>query len=208
VKRDLIVNTVQCGDMSETTPVWQEIAKLGEGSYAAIAQSGNMTVMATPIDAKLAELNKKMGATLIPYGSASVRSATVAKQVVAEAAAAPAAADRLSFNARTRKAVQGGGELLDALESKALRVDEVDADKLPADLRRLNKDELKSRIAETQQTRTKLQKEITELARQRDEYIRKENQRLAAKGNGDAFDEKVAGIIREEAKRKGMRYER
>src|SRR5438128_2214755 len=39
VKKDLIINTVQCGAMPETTPVWKEIAQLSEGSYAAIAQS-------------------------------------------------------------------------------------------------------------------------------------------------------------------------
>src|ERR1051325_1189153 len=38
-KKDLIINTVQCGSMSETTPIWQEIAKLYEGRYAAIAQT-------------------------------------------------------------------------------------------------------------------------------------------------------------------------
>src|SRR5881398_2036209 len=39
-KKDLIINTVQCGDMAETRPIWQEIARLSEGSYVAIAQSG------------------------------------------------------------------------------------------------------------------------------------------------------------------------
>ncbi len=35
-----------------------------------------------------------------------------AKQVVAEAAPAPAAADRLAYDAATAKVVQGGGELV------------------------------------------------------------------------------------------------
>ena len=42
VKKDLVINTIQCGNLTETTPIWQEIAKLSEGSYAAIPQSGNM----------------------------------------------------------------------------------------------------------------------------------------------------------------------
>jgi hypothetical protein len=65
MKKDLIINTVQCGGIVQTTPIWQEIAKLSEGSYAAIAQSGNMAVIATPMDAELAELNRKVGATLV-----------------------------------------------------------------------------------------------------------------------------------------------
>src|SRR5215472_696189 len=33
-KKDLIINTVQCGSIAETTPIWKEIAKSSEGSYA------------------------------------------------------------------------------------------------------------------------------------------------------------------------------
>ena len=32
MRRDLIINTIQCGAIAETTPVWTEIAKLSEGS--------------------------------------------------------------------------------------------------------------------------------------------------------------------------------
>ncbi len=73
VKRDLIINTVQCGAMSQTTPVWQEIASLAEGSYAAIAQSGGMTAIATPMDAELADLESQLGGTLVAYGGETAR---------------------------------------------------------------------------------------------------------------------------------------
>ena len=83
-KKDLIINTVQCGNIAETTPIWKEIAKLSEGSYAAIAQSGGVAVIATPMDDELARLNKKIGATLIPYGDAMLQREVAAKQAFAE----------------------------------------------------------------------------------------------------------------------------
>ncbi len=46
-KNDLIINTIQCGNIAETTPIWKEIAQLSEGAYAAIAQSGNMAAIST-----------------------------------------------------------------------------------------------------------------------------------------------------------------
>jgi Mg-chelatase subunit ChlD len=49
VKKDIIINTVQCGSHGATTPIWQEIAKLGEGVYVQIAQSGGMVAVSTPI---------------------------------------------------------------------------------------------------------------------------------------------------------------
>src|SRR3954464_2953132 len=85
-KKDLIINTVQCGDMADTRPIWQEIAKLSEGSYAAIAQSGNMSVVSTPMDKELAKLNEEIGATVIPYGDSKLQSEVHAKQAMAAAA--------------------------------------------------------------------------------------------------------------------------
>src|SRR5437867_5420258 len=206
MKKDLIINTVQCGSLAETTPVWQEIAKLSEGSYAAIAQSGNMAVVATPMDEKLGELNKRMGATLIPYGDTDVRREVGAKQAVAESAPAAAVADRLSYNARTRKAVQGAGELLDALANGEVRLDAIDKKQLPPEFQKLTREEMEKRIAKTRQDRAVVQKEIDELSKKRDAYIQAENKRLAAAGKGDGFDEKVAETIHQQAERKGINY--
>jgi Mg-chelatase subunit ChlD len=207
-KKDLIINTVQCGGMTETTPIWQEIAKMSEGSYVAIAQSGNMAIVSTPMDNDLAKLNKRMGETLIPYGDAEVRREVGAKQAFAESAPAAAAADRLSYNARTRKSVQGGGELLDALANNELKLASIDQKKLPAEFQKMTREEIEVRIAKTREERAAVQKEIDEVSKKRDAYIQAENKRLAAEGKGDSFDENVAQIIRKQAEKKGISYER
>ena len=49
-QKGIIINTVQCGDNPATVPVWQEIARLAEGSYVALEQAGGMTVVSTPFD--------------------------------------------------------------------------------------------------------------------------------------------------------------
>ncbi len=206
-KKDLIINTVQCGGMAETTPIWQEIAKLSEGNYVAIAQSGNMAVVSTPMDDDLAKLNKRMGETLIPYGDASVRREVGAKQAFAESAPASAAADRLAYNARTKKSVQGAGELLDALASNELKLEAIDQEKLPTELQKLSRKEMEARIAKTREERAAVQKEIDDVSKKRDAYIQAENKRLAAEGKGDSFDENVAQTIRKQAEKKGISYE-
>ena len=207
-KKDVIINTVQCGGIAETTPVWQEIAKLSEGSYAAIAQSGNMAVIDTPMDAKLAELNRKIGGTLIAYGDADLRREMNVKQAVSESAPASAAADRLNYNAKTKKSVQGGGELIDALASGQAKLEQLDKKQLPAEMQELSKAELASHIDKMRSDRSALQKEIETVAKERDEYIREKNKHLAATGKGDSFDEKVAQTIRAQAEKKGIHYER
>ncbi|TAL00421.1 MAG: VWA domain-containing protein [Verrucomicrobia bacterium] len=206
MKKDLIINTVQCGNMSETTPVWKEIAKLSEGSYVAIEQSGGMIAIETPMDAKLAELNRKVGATLVGYGGVSVRREIAAKQLASEAAPASVSADRLKFNYASGKTVQGEGELLDSLAAGTLKLDAVKKDQLPADWQKLDDKELKLKIESKQKERAELQAQIVKLNKERDEYIAAERKKLEARGSADSFDAKVAAAIRAEAARKGIEY--
>src|SRR6476619_5088615 len=194
-KKDLIINTVQCGGIAATTPIWKEIAK-----------SGGVAMIATPMDDELAKLNKKIGETLIPYGDADLRREVAAKQAFAESAPATAAADRLSYNAKTKKGVQGRGELLDALASSEVKLESIDKKDLPAEFQKLTKEEIEARIAKTRGERDSLQKEVQELAKKRDAYIQAENKRLAKAGKGDGFDEKVAETIHQQAERKGISY--
>jgi hypothetical protein len=207
VRKDLIINTVQCGAVSDTTPIWQEIAKLAEGQYVALSQSGNMVAITTPVDGRIAELNREIGGTLVAYGSARERSAVVAKQVASETAAPSVAADRLSYNRASGKVVQGKGELLDALAAGDVELSELKQEELPAELQAMDREQLGAYVKEQQAKRTALQQELTELLKKRDEHITAEQKRLAASGKGDAFDEKVAETIRTQAEKKGIRYE-
>jgi Mg-chelatase subunit ChlD len=207
VKGDLIINTVQCGAMEGTREVWTEIARRAEGSYVALPQSGNMVVVDTPFDERLGELNREIGATLIGYGSAGERAGVMAKQEAVELAAFSVAADRLAYNSASGKSVQGGGELIDAINEGRVDADKLDRAQLPEEWGKLSDDEIKARIAELKAKRGTLQAEVAELSRKRADYIAEEQKRLAAEGQGDSFDEKVAETVREQAMRKGIRYE-
>ena len=206
MKKDLVINTIQCGDAAETTKFWQDIARLAEGSYAAIPQAGNVAVIPTPMDARLAELNREMGTTLVAYGSASARREVFAKQAAAEAAPVVASVDRLAYNARAGVAVQGDGELLDSLASGKVKLETLKKDELPPDLQKLDDKQLKAEIAKKQAARTAMQSEIQKLSKDRDDYISKEKKRLATGGKQDSFDQKLADMIHAEAAKKGIKY--
>ncbi len=205
-KNDLIINTIQCGEMAETKPIWQEIAKLSEGSYVGISQSGNVAVISTPMDKELSRLNERIGATLIPYGDSKLQTEVHAKYAMAASAPVAAMADRLSYNSKTGKAVQGRGELVDALNGNTLKLEEIDEKQLPADLQKLDRSELQKRIAKTRDERADLQKQIVEVSKKREAFIQSENKRLAAEGKGDAFDQKVTETLHAQAAKKGISY--
>jgi Mg-chelatase subunit ChlD len=205
-KKDLIINTIQCGEMAETKPIWQEIAKLSEGSYVGISQSGNVAVISTPMDKELSRLNERIGATLIPYGDSKLQAEVHAKYAMAASAPVAAMADRLTFNSKTGRAVQGRGELVDALNDNTLELDEIDQKQLPAQFQKLDRSELEKRIAKARDERADLQKQIVELSKKREAYIQSENKRLAAEGKGDAFDQKVTETLHAQAAKKGISY--
>ena len=205
-KKDLIINTIQCGEMAETKPIWQEIAKMSEGSYVGFSRSGNVAVISTPMDKELSRLNERIGVTLIPYGDSKQQAEVHAKYAAAKSAPVSAMADRLSYNSKTGKAVQGRGELVDALNDKTLKVDDIDQKQLPAELQKLDRNELQKRIAKARDERADLQKQIVEISKKREVYIQSENKRLAAEGKGDAFDQKVTDTLHAQAAKKGISY--
>ena len=92
------------------------------------------------MDKELSRLNERIGATLIPYGDSTLQAEVHAKYAAAKSAPVSAMADRLTYNSKTGRAMQGSGELLDALNENKLKVDEIDQKQLPGELQKLDRD--------------------------------------------------------------------
>lgn len=206
VARDLVINTVQCGSDAQTTPIWHEISRLSEGRFIALGQSGDMAVVDTPHDRRLAELNVALGETIMAYGGVEAEREVRAKQAMAEAAAPSAVADRLAYNAATSKVVQGGGDLVDDLAGGRARLEELDRDELPEEMKGMTPVEQQAYLAEQGEKREAVQDEINTLLAQREAYIAAETKKRIEAGQGNAFDLEVARIIREQGREKGINY--
>ena len=211
VKKDLIINTVQCGNMASTTPVWKEIAKLAEGDYVAIAQTGGVAAISTPVDAEIAKLNRELGVTVVAYGTKAKREVVEGKINLAKEAKEEVAADRLSVLSFKSKSlavvsgvgakgfssayVDGGGDLVDELASGRVDFDDVEQEKLSEKVREMSKEERKQYLEEQVAKRKELQKKLDELLTKRRDFVTAEKNRLAKSGKKDGFDEKVSEII-------------
>lgn len=210
VKKDIIINTVQCGSLAETTSDWKKMASLGEGHYTSIEENGGIAVVSTPMDKKLAELNVSIGKTLVPYGKVEEQMEVRSKQTRSEASfadvtSAPAASDRLLYNVNTKKAVQGSNELVADYKTNPDVLNKIAPTELPASLQNKKPAEVEAYLKQQQSTRDDLQKQITDLSRQREQYIAEERRKQA--GNKSGFDDEVAKILREEAAKHGLKYE-
>ena len=203
--KGILINTIQCGNIQETVAIWQEIARSADGQYVALGQTGNMRVVETPYDKELFELNRKIGTTLIGCGSATLRREVTTKQSVSEAAAPAVASSRLAYNWKSAKAVQGEGDLIDAIAQNRRKLDDVKKEELPEELRSLDAAGLKKHVEAKTAERKALNEKLSGLVKQRDAWLMDETKKNA--GKPESFDVKVATILREQAKAKGIRYD-
>lgn len=198
--RNIVVNTVQCGDVAETTPVWQRIARLAEGTYVALAQDGNMQAVATPFDEEIAEVSGKIGDTVVAWGRMERQAEVREKAAKAEAAPASVAADRAVYNlASGGKAVQGSGDLVADLESGSVDLAKIAKDELPPEMQRLSLAEQRAYLEARRSERDALNARLEALAKQRAAWLAQELARIG--GAGDSFDRSVAEMISAQASR-------
>jgi len=208
--RGIVVNTVQCGNVGATTLRWRQIAQLGDGRYFRVEQAGGAVAIATPFDERLAKLSAELDRTRLYYGSAEKRAEKQRKVDAADklhAAASPASqARRATFNATPSgaKNLIGDSELVDDLRSGRVKLEDIDPDELPAPLQAMAPAEQEAVITETVQQRAALQQEISELARQRTDYLKKKVEE--AGGAEASLDAKIYGAVREQAGKKGLLY--
>jgi hypothetical protein len=205
-QRDIAVNAIQCGNWEETAQIWREVASLGMGSYAAIAQDGGMALVATPLDEELARLNRELAGTVVAYGAEHERRAAEEKVGNALRAEAPAAADRLAYLAKSSGAVVTGAKDLVADVAAGEPVASVRPEALPPALRALPPAEREKYVEQQVAKRRRVQARIARVTAERDAYLAKQEAEARAAGEADAFDQRVNDAIKAQAARKGISY--
>ena len=181
MEKFIIINTVQCGNYDETTPIWQEIAKKSEGQFVQIAQSGGMIVIRTPYDDEIAQLTKELSSTVIPYGSMETQAAVLGKLRRAESADVVSNASRAAFNVKSKgRAVQGKGDLVQSLADDDIALEAVEEAYLPEDMKGLSKEELEKVVKEKTAKRAELNAKILDLSKKRDTWLAENAKKIEA----------------------------
>ena len=104
--------------------------------------------------------------------------------------------------------ISGGGDLVDLLANKKMKLADIEEKKLPENVRKMDKKEREVYFTKQIADRKKLQTELTGLLKKRSSFVIAKKAELKKAGKGDGFDEKVSGFIREQAAKKGFRYEK
>ena len=205
VRKNMIVNTIQCGGIDGTKEIWQTIAARGEGKYFAIAQDGGVQAISTPYDARLADLAAKVGKTYLTYGSKSKRVTNDAMQISNESritAAAPMAAQAERALNKAVNSFQYDGDLVQDVENSAVKIEDVKTEDLPEEMQKLSVTQRKKEIDKRVGERKLIRAEILELSKKRDDFIAAERKK---KGPQNGFDTAVAQALKEQLLRKGIK---
>jgi len=210
-KKGIVVNAIQSGQHQFTRPAWQEIASLGHGEYFQVEDSGNAVAVSTPFDEKLSRLAAELEDTRLYYGDAETKKAQKAKldanTRLRKELSSEALARRDTFNATAsgKANLLGESELVDAISSGRVELDEIEEENLPASLQAMAPAEQIEVITEQAERRDQLQQEINKLSASRSNFIK---EKIAAEGGADdSLDEKIYRAVKDQAASVGLTYD-
>ncbi len=205
----IIVNTIHCGSEAKGRSTgWADAAAWADGQYAAIDHDRGTVVINTPHDKKLAELSAKVNTTYVSYGVKGKLSMErqTAQDKNASSLNAPAAAQRASAKA-SGLYNNATWDLVDASKAKDFDVTKVKKEDLPEPMRKMTDEQKKAYIADQAAKRVKIQKEIQDLSKKRDAYVKAE---MAKKGLDEkaSFDAALRKMVRTQAEKQNFEFEK
>ena len=204
ISRGIMVNAIYCGAPTDhLAPGWREVARLADGTFAAIDQDNGTIVIATPYDSDLAGLSTALNATYIPFGAAGTAGATnqTAQDANAEALNSAAAAARAQTKAQGL--YQCGWDLVDACTSGKVKLVEVNADDLPENMQAMTDPQRQTYVDQMSRQRAEIRKKIEAIVTQRDAFVGAEIKRRSL-DDTKAFDTVIRQAIREQAMKMGF----
>ncbi len=205
--RGIVVNAVQAGAARDTERVWREIAQRGAGAYIPIPQDGGpVVIIETPYDEEIIILQKKINATIIPYGDQRAQESVKKKASQVSAAPASSASDMAGYMARAgkgRAAVTGEGDLVADLAEGRRKLDAVPAEQLPAPMQSLDAKGRAAYVEQRAAERGALSKQMAELVTKRDAFVKDKRaaQMKTAGARKDGFDAVVSETLRSQLRK-------
>lgn len=206
LKNDIYINTIYCGNQNEgINLLWKDGADVAKGKYFNIDSNQTIQYVATPYDDSINQYNIKINATYIGYGSQGYMKKNN-QEVQDKNAESISSANFTERTVSKASAVYTNSEwdLVDKYKDDKTAISKIKKEELPKELANKSTKEIEEFITEKTKEREKLQKEIAELAKKRQEFIDKERDKTAVK---DDLGVAISNSIIELGKIKGFTNE-
>ena len=172
-EKDVIVNTIFCGDFNEGIRTdWKAGAELTGGNYMSIEQNTRTIYIPTPYDARIDALNDELNRTYIYYGQqgASKKEIQSAQDRNAEGYGRSNKVER-AISKSTHAYKNSSWDLVDAAKENEKVITETKDDQLPPEMKGMSLEQRKIYVKKKAAQRESIQKEIQTLSVKRQEYI-------------------------------------
>lgn len=206
MKNNIYVNTIFCGNQNEgVNLLWKDGADVGQGKYFNIDSNQIVQYIATPYDVQISKCNDKINTTYIGYGKQG-ESKKMNQQVQDQNA------ESVSYANKTERAVSksktvyknDSWDLVDKVKQDKDAIAKLKQEELPKELQGKSKTEIEVFISSKTKEREAIQKEISVLAKKRQEYIDAEAKKKNTKDDlGGAIGSSIVTL----AKAKGFTVE-
>jgi hypothetical protein len=208
IERGIVVNTIHCGNSQEGIQgEWKHGAQLAEGEFLNIDQDRTVVHIDCPQDKVIIQLNAELNKTYLWYGAAPERSKYEANQGAQDVNAGNSSPDALSTRVAAKASAAYSNrnrDLVDTLAEDKQILKKVKEDELPDAVKQLRPEKREGFVQEMASRRGAIQKQITELAAEREKYLAKERQRLASDSSSSTFGDATILAIRKQLTKSGF----
>ena len=187
-KKNIYTNTIFCGSRDEGIQTfWQNGASLGSGKYFNIDSDRRVIYIETPYDVRISECNTKLNDTYIYYGSrgSEYKTKQIAQDRNAEVQSAANAVERTVAKSKKNAYKNDHWDLVDKAEKDKSYISSIKQEELPSELKGKSNVEIQKIVAQKSADRDKIQKEVEELSKKRQDFIDVE---MKKRGSADSDD--------------------
>lgn len=209
--RGIFINTIYCGNYDQgVREFWKDGASCSNGDYFNIDSDKKIAHVKTPYDEQINQYNDSLNKTYYGYGAEGDRkkSMQVSEDRNAESTSMSVKAERSIAKSKGNVYNNASWDIVDAVDKDGKDISKMPEEDLPAEFKGKTIEEKKAMLEEIRNDRSNYQVKITELAKNRQEFIDEELKKQAAEGGEvDDFGSSVNESIIKKAEKIGYTKE-
>jgi len=200
-EKDVIINTIYCGDYNTgISGMWKDGADLGGGDYMTINQNKKIVHIVTPYDSEIIILNKKLNNTYIYFGNRGrSKHANQSKQDVNAEELDEVVVVKRAVSKSNRLYENSSWDLVDKSKKGTVDYSKIKRENLPAKLQKKSDTELKEYVEQQKKIRSEITAKINELNKKRRAFIAKKQSESMKKNE---LENVMIQAIKKQAKKK------
>ncbi len=204
-KRGIIINTIKLGSScGEAIDHFKKMAECTNGKFLMLDQNASDYTIATPYDNEINEVSEEIDDSRIYYGSEEERTYNYNKKVksmeVYKKASATANSSRAEFKYNSgvgKKSSYGKKEIINDYEGGKLKLDSIEEDQLPKELKGKTIDEKTSIVKAASDKRKENYSKLKKLISKKKEYIESKKEQK----DSLSFSKEVLKVMIEQSKK-------